>query len=73
MTQYIVSTEFHYQLHFHRTEISESKFDHYTCYCGQESLRRNGAALTVNKGVQNAVPGCSLKNDSMNDLCSFPR
>ena len=40
-------------------------------YCGQESLRRNGVALIVNKRVQNAVLGCSIKNDS--DLCSFPR
>ena len=34
-------------------------------YCGQESLRRNGVALTVNKRVQNAVLGCNLKNDRM--------
>ena len=40
--------------------------DHYIYYCGQEeSLRRNGVALIVNKRVQNAVLGCSLKNDSM--------
>ena len=32
---------------------------------GQESLRRNGVALTVNKRVQNAVLGCSLKNNRM--------
>ena len=32
-------------------------------YCGQESLRRNGVALVVNKRVQNAVLGCNLKND----------
>ena len=32
-------------------------------YCGQESLRRNGVALVVNKRVQNAVLKCSLKND----------
>ena len=38
---------------------------HYVYYCGQESLRRNGVALTVNKGVQNAVLGCNLKNDRM--------
>ena len=37
--------------------------DHYVYYCGQESLRRNGAALTVNKRVQNAVLGCNLKNN----------
>ena len=39
--------------------------DHYIYYCGQESLRRNGAAITVNKRVQNAVLGCNLKNDRM--------
>ena len=39
--------------------------DHYIYYCGQESLRRHGVALTVNKRVQNAVPECSLKNDRM--------
>ena len=37
--------------------------DHYIYYCGQESLRRNGVAITVNKRVRNAVLGCSLKND----------
>ena len=37
--------------------------DHYIYYCGQESLRRNGEALIVKKRVQNAVLGCSLKND----------
>ena len=37
--------------------------DHYIYDCGQESLRRNGVAITVNKRVQNAVLGCSLKND----------
>ena len=36
--------------------------DHYIFYCGQESLRRNGVALIVNKRVQNAVLGCNLKN-----------
>ena len=39
--------------------------DHYIYYCGQESLRRNGVALIVNKRVQNALWGCSLKNDRM--------
>ena len=39
--------------------------DHYIFYCGQESLRRNGVALIVNKRVQNAVLGCNLKNDRM--------
>ena len=38
---------------------------HYVYYCEQESLRRNGVALTVNKSVQNAVLGCNLKNDRM--------
>ena len=39
--------------------------DHYIYYCGQESLRRNGVAITVNKRVQNAVLGCNLKRDRM--------
>ena len=39
--------------------------DHYIYYCGQESLRRNGVAVIVNKRVQNAVLGCSLKNNRM--------
>ena len=39
--------------------------DHYIYYCGQESLRRNAVALRVNKGIQNAVLGCNLKNDRM--------
>ena len=39
--------------------------DHYTYYCGQESLRRNGVALIVNKRVRNAVLGCNLKSDRM--------
>ena len=39
--------------------------DHYIYYCRQESLRRNGVAITVNKRVQNAVLGCNLKNDRM--------
>ena len=39
--------------------------DHYICYCGQVSLRRSGVALIINKRVQNAVLGCSLKNDRM--------
>ena len=36
--------------------------DHYIYYYGQESLRRNGVAIMVNKRVQNAVLGCNLKN-----------
>ena len=39
--------------------------DHCIYYCGQESLRRNGAAIMVNKRVRNAVLGCNLKNDRM--------
>ena len=39
--------------------------DHYIYYCGQESLRRNGVAIIVNKSVRNAVLGCNLKNDRM--------
>ena len=39
--------------------------DHYIYYCGQESFRRNGVALIVNKRVQNAVLGCNVKNDRM--------
>ena len=36
--------------------------EHYIYYCGQESLRRNGVAIMVNKRVRNAVLGCNLKN-----------
>ena len=39
--------------------------DHYIYYCGQESLRRNGVAIMVNKRVRDAVLGCNLKNDRM--------
>ena len=39
--------------------------DHYIYYCGQESLRRNGVAIMVNKRVRNAILGCHLKNDRM--------
>ena len=39
--------------------------DHYIYYCGQESLRRNGVAIIVNKRVWNAVLGCNLKNNRM--------
>ena len=42
--------------------------DHYTYYCGQESLR-NGVAFRVNKRVRNAVLGCNLKNDRMISVC----
>ena len=55
-------------------EISELKWtgmgefnsdDHYIYYCGQESLRRNGVAIMVNKRAWNAVLGCNLKNNRM--------
>ena len=39
--------------------------DHYIYYCGQESLKKNGVTLIVNKRVRNAVLGCNLKNDRM--------
>ena len=39
--------------------------DHYIYYCGQESLRRNGVALIINKRVLHVVLGCKLKNDRM--------
>ena len=39
--------------------------DHYIYYCGQESLRRNGVVIMINKRVRNAVLGCSLKNDGI--------
>ena len=42
-----------------------NKDDHYIYYCGQESLRRNGVAIIVNKRVRSAVLGCNLKNDRM--------
>ena len=59
-------------------EISELRWtgmgelnSEYHCiyYCGQESLRRNGVAIMVNKRVQNAVLRCSLKNDRMISVC----
>ena len=39
--------------------------DHYIYYCGQESLRRNGVTIIVNKRVRNAVHGCDLRNNRM--------
>ena len=39
--------------------------DHYIYYCGQESLRRNGVALMINKRIQNAILGYTLKNKRM--------
>ena len=48
------------------TRMGEFNSDgHYIYYCRQESLRRNGVAIMVNKRVQNAVLGCNLKNDRM--------
>ena len=48
------------------TGMGESNSDdHYIYYCGQESLRRNGVAIIVNKKVPNAVLGCNVKNDRM--------
>ena len=46
--------------------------DRYIYYCGQESLRRNGVAIMVNKRVQNAILGWQSQKQQ-NDLCSFPR
>ena len=47
-------------------EMSESNSDdHYIYYCGQESHRRNGVAIIVNKRVQDAILGCNLKIDRM--------
>ena len=43
--------------------------DHYIYYCGQESFRRNGVDIMVNKRVRNAVLGCNLKNDRMISVC----
>ena len=43
--------------------------DHYIYYWGQESLRRKGVAIMVNKRVQNAVLGCNLKSDRMISVC----
>ena len=43
--------------------------DHYTYHCGQESLCRNGVAITVNKRVRNTVLGFNLKNNRMISVC----
>ena len=43
--------------------------DHYIYYCGQESLRRNGVYIIVNKRVRNEILGCNLKNDRMISVC----
>ena len=42
--------------------------NHYIYYCRQESLRRNGAAIMVNRRVQNALLGFNLKNDRMTSV-----
>ena len=42
---------------------------HYIFYCGQESLRRNGVAIIVNKRVQNSVLWCDLKTNRMISVC----
>ena len=52
------------------TGIGEFNSDnHYIYYCGEESLRRNGVAIMVNKRVRNAVLDCNLKNDRMISVC----
>ena len=65
------------RVNIHILGISELKWtglgefnsdDHYIYYCGQESLRRNGIAIIVNKRVRNAVLGCNLKNDRMTSV-----
>ena len=43
--------------------------NHYIYYCGQESLKRNGGAIIVNKRILNAILGCNLKNDRMISVC----
>ena len=62
------------RVNIHVLRISELKWtrrgkfnsdDDYIYHCGQESLRKNGIALIVNKRVRNAVYGCNLKNDRM--------
>ena len=56
------------QVYVPTTDAQEAEVnsdDFYIYYCGQESLRRNGAAIIVNKRVRNAVLGCNLKNDRM--------
>ena len=61
-------------MNFNILGISELKYtgmgefnsdDHYINYCGQESRRRNGVAIIVNKRVWNVILGCNLKNDRM--------
>ena len=47
------------------TGMGEFNSDDHYIYCGQESLRRNGVAIMINKIVLNAVLGCNLQNDRM--------
>ena len=47
------------------TRMGEFNSDDHYIYCGQESLRRNGVAIMINKIVLNAVLGCNLQNDRM--------
>ena len=49
--------------------MTNNSDDHYIYYCGQGSLRRIGAAIIINKRVQNALLGCNLKNDRMISVC----
>ena len=51
------------------TGMSEFNLDDHIYYCGQESLRRNGVAIVVNKRVWNIVLGCNVKNDRMIAVC----
>jgi len=43
--------------------------DHCISYCGQESLKRNGVTIIVNRGIQNAILGCNFKNNRMISVC----
>ena len=45
--------------------MTNNSDDHYIYYCGQESLRRIGAAIIINKRVQTVLLGCNLENDRM--------
>ena len=65
------------RVNIHVLGISELKWtgmgecnsdDGYIYYCGQESFRRNGVVIIVNKRVQNSVLGCNVKNDRMNSV-----
>ena len=52
------------------TKMGElNSHDHFIYYCGQESLRRNEVALTVNKRVRNTVLDCNLKNNRIMSVC----